>query len=505
MAVRRAAGRRTRRGARGAGQLAVSLESDDGTIVYARAETPAVNVHWQKFEVALTTGRDVKPTTDGRFVIAAEQPGTFWLSLVSLFPPTYHDRANGRRIDIMEKLAAMKPQFIRFPGGNYVEGDTLQERFDWKATVGPLPFRAGHRSCWNYRSTDGMGLLEFMGWCEDLHAQPVLAVYAGYSLRQQCVEPGPLLKPYVQDALDEIEFLTGDAKTTYWGGQRARCGHAQPFQLKYVEIGNEDYFDNSRNYDARFAQFFDAFKAKYPRLQLIATSREVKSRVPDLFDDHYYRSAVEFYKDLHHYDTADRKGPKVFVGEWATREGSPTPDFGGALGDAAWMTSMERNSDLIVMHCYAPLFVNVNQGGMQWQTDLIGYNNLESYGSPAYYAQVMFANHIGNVTPPSVLKADKEVFLPYSVTRQSETGKVYLKVVNPGPEARTVGISLKGAAGIQPDGKAISLRAAGPRETNTIAEPTKIVPLTETLKDVSASFRRTFPGWSITVLELTAR
>lgn len=487
------------------GPLTVSLESADGSQIYARAETPAVNRHWQKCDLTLTTGPDVKPTTDGRFVIAAQNPGRFWMSLVSLFPPTYKDRPNGLRVDIMEKLAAMKPKFVRFPGGNYVEGDTLWERFDWKATVGPLPFRAGHRSCWNYRSTDGMGLLEFMGWCEDLGAQPVLAVYAGYSLRQQCVEPGPLLEPYVQDALDEIEFLTGDAKATYWGAQRAKCGHPEPYKLTYVEIGNEDYFDHSGNYDARFTQFFDAIRAKYPQLQLIATSREVKTRRPDLYDDHYYRSAQAFYKDLQHYDKMVRSGPKVFVGEWATREGDPTPNFNGALGDAAWMTSMERNSDLIVMHCYAPLFVNVNPGGMQWKTDLIGYNGLKSYGSPAYYAQVMFASHVGNVTPRSTLKAADGVFLPYSVTRQTETGKVFLKVVNPGETAREAHIQLKGLAGVQPEGKAITLRAAGPKETNSITEPTKIVPVSEPLKNVTADLRYTFPAWSITVLELTAK
>jgi len=487
------------------GPLTVSLENADGSTVFARAETPVVNKHWQKFELTLTTGADVKPTTDGRFVIAAGNTGRFWLSLVSLFPPTYKDRANGFRIDIMEKLAAMKPQFIRFPGGNYVEGNTLWERFDWKATIGPLPFRAGHPSCWGYRSTDGMGLLEFMGWCEDLGAQPVLAVFAGYSLKQQCVEPGPLLEPYVQDALDEIEFLTGDAKTTYWGAQRAKCGHPEPFKLTYVEIGNEDSFDRTGNYDARYTQFHDAIKAKYPQLQLIATSREAKTRTPDLYDDHYYRSAEAFYKDLQHYDTMDRKGPKVFVGEWATREGDPTPNFNGALGDAAWMTSMERNSDLIVMHCYAPLFVNVNPGGMQWKTDLIGYNNLESYGSPAYYAQVMFAGHIGNVTPKSVLKSEANVFLPYSVTRQTETGRLFLKVVNPGATAQAVTIELKGATKLGSEGQSTTLRATGPTDTNSITEPTKIVPVTEPLKDVAANFSYTFPAWSITVLELPAQ
>jgi alpha-L-arabinofuranosidase len=485
--------------------LTVSLESSDGSTVYAHAESPAVNGKWQHVELQLTTGADVKSTADGRFVITATNPGRFWLSLVSLFPPTYHNRPNGLRVDLMEKLAAMKPKFVRFPGGNYVEGNTLPERFDWKATVGPLPFRGGHPSCWGYRSTDGMGLLEFMGWCEDLEAQPVLAVFAGYALRQQAVEPGPLLEPYVQDALDEIEFLTGDPRTSYWGSLRARYGHPEPFKLTYVEIGNEDSFDRSRSYDARFTQFYDAIKARYPQLQLIATSREAKTRTPDLYDDHFYRSAKDFYRDLGHYDKVDRRGPKVFVGEWATREGEPTPNFQAALGDAAWMTSMERNSDLIVMHCYAPLFVNVNPGGMQWKTDLIGYDGLESYGSPSYYAQVMFASHIGNVTPRSVLKAGEKVFLPCCVSRQTETGKVFIKVVNPGAEAQDLTVELTGATRVQGEGKAITLRAAGPSDTNSITEPTRIVPVTEPLKNVASSFRYTFPAWSITVLEIEAR
>ena len=485
--------------------LSVNLESADGATVFARAETPAANRHWQKVEVKLVTGADAKPATDGRFVISAGATGKFWLTLVSVFPPTYHNRPQGLRVDLMNKLAQMKPQFIRFPGGNYVEGDYLWERFDWKSTLGDLAFRKGHPSCWHYRSTDGMGLMEFMGWCEDLDAQPVLAVFAGYSMRQQPVEAGPLLDPYVQEALEEIEFLTGDAKTTYWGGQRARCGHPEPFALTYVEIGNEDYFDQSGSYDGRFAQFYDAFKAKYPKLQLIATSREVKSRKPDLFDDHYYRSAEQFYKDLQHYDKMDRNGPKVFVGEWATREGEPTPNFNAALGDAAWMTSMERNSDLILMHCYAPLFVNVNPGGMQWKTDLIGYNNLTSYGSPAYYAQVMFANHVGNETPQSVLSVETNVFLPYSVTRETKTGRVFLKVVNPGGLAQSVSLNLEGVASVQDTAQATTLQANSPTDTNSLSEPEKIIPVTREVKGVGARFDYTFPAWSITVLELTVK
>jgi len=216
------------------GPLRVSLESADGSKVYARAQTPTVSKTWQKFEVTLTAGTDANPSSDNRFVISSQDKGKFWLSLVSLFPPTYHDRPNGLRVDIMEKLAAMKPKFIRFPGGNYLEGDNLWERFDWKTTLGPLPFRAGHPGCWGYRSTDGMGLLEFMNWCEDLGAQPVLAVFAGYSMRQQPVEPGLLLEPYVREALGRSR-ISDRRRQDYLLGRATRQGRSPrtvPTQLR---------------------------------------------------------------------------------------------------------------------------------------------------------------------------------------------------------------------------------------------------------------------------------
>ena len=162
-----------------------------------------------------------------------------WLDLVSLFPPTYKGRSDGNRVDLMEKLAAMHPTFLRLPGGNYLEGDHIADRFDWKKTIGRWVDRPTHPSPWRYRSSDGMGLLEFLEWCEDLKMEPVLAVYAGYSLAQEHVDPGPALEPYVQDALDEIEYVTGGADTK-WGAERAKNGHKAPFPLHYVEIGNED-------------------------------------------------------------------------------------------------------------------------------------------------------------------------------------------------------------------------------------------------------------------------
>ena len=248
------------------------------------------------------------------------------MQLLSLFPPTYKDRANGNRTDLMEMMAAMHPAFLRMPGGNYLEGDHVKDRFDWKKTIGPLVDRPTHQGPWNYHSSDGMGLLEFLEWCEDLKMQPVLAVYAGYSLKQDVVKPGPLLEPFVQDALDEIEYVTGDASTK-WGAERVKDGHPAPFPLSYVEIGNEDFFDNSKSYDGRYAQFYDAIKKKYPTLQLIATT-PIHGHVADVVDDHYYKRAEEFFEDVHHYDATDRKGPKIFVGEWATR--------GGHADDELW-------------------------------------------------------------------------------------------------------------------------------------------------------------------------
>ena len=397
------------------GPVTVSIESNDGTKVYLSADVAGIGSKWKKYSTTLRTG-DVSTAMDNRFVISVPRnsSGSLWLSLVSLFPPTYKDRPNGLRPDLMELLGGLKPAFLRFPGGNYLEGNTISERFDWKKTIGPIEERPGHPCPWGYQSTDGLGLLEFLEWCEDLRMEPVLGVYAGYSLAQQRVAAGKDLVPYVQDALDEIEYVSSGPETN-WGAHRAKDGHPEPFHLNYVEIGNEDNFDRGEgSYERRFAQFFDAIRSKYPKLRIIATSR-VTSRVPDLVDDHYYRSARDMERDVKHYDAMDdggrprfsRTGPKIFVGEWATTQGSPTPTLDAALGDAAWMTGMERNSDVVQISCYAPLLVNVNKGASQWGTNLIGYNAIKSFGSPSYYAQKMFSENRGDCVLPTELKADQ--------------------------------------------------------------------------------------------------
>jgi alpha-L-arabinofuranosidase len=511
------------------GPIMVSIVGDDGT-VQAKAQVSHLSGSWQKYQVKLVTG-SVTSSAKNHLLISTNHPGTVWLSVVSLFPPTYKNRANGNREDIMQLLADMKPAFLRFPGGNYLEGNTIATRFDWKKTIGDIAHRPGHMDDgWKYWSSDGMGLLEFLNWCEDLHMQPVLAIYAGYSMHQERVKPGPDLAPYVQDGLDEIEYVTGGPDTK-WGARRAKDGHPAPFKLEYVEIGNEDNFDREPgSYDGRFAQFFDGIKAKYPQLNVIATIK-VNGRTPDVIDEHYYRrSEDEMASHAHDYDERSRSGPKVFVGEWATRVGEPTPNMSAALGDAAWMTGMERNSDLVIMSCYAPLFVNVNKGAMQWRTDLIGYDAISSYGSPAYYAQQMFSTNHGDeilqidapaiptrewqpptptaragAQPPEKPAARQVPLLFFNATRESKSGTIYLKVVNRASTPQSIQVAIDGVTSVDPQGQVIVLAAKSPDDTNSITEPKKLIPVTSRADGLSKGFTREFPAYSITVMRIKAK
>jgi alpha-L-arabinofuranosidase len=502
------------------GPLTISIASEDGKLVYASGRIYGLGPRWQQFELTLKT-RGVVPTAKARLQITLDQPGTVWLGLVSLFPPTWNDRPNGLRKDLMQMLVDLKPKFLRFPGGNYLEGDTVEARFDWKKTLGPIEGRHGHPCPWGYRSTDGMGLLEFLEWCEDMKAEPVLAVYAGYSLRGAHINPGADLDPYVKEALEEIEYVTGDTSTP-WGSHRAKDGHPKPFKLTYVEIGNEDWFDKSKSYDARFAQFYDAIKARYPHLKTISTIAndqpeplQVQSRKPDMIDEHYYRSTDEFLRMSPDYARKyDRSGPEIFVGEWAAHEDArikpwdaaarrqpPTPSMKAALGDAAFMAAMERNSDLILMQCYAPLFVNVNPGARQWRPDLIGYDALSAYGSPSYYAMQMFSRNLGDEILPAQAS---DTSIQGAATRDRKTGEIFIKLVNPEPKPELLQVELKGIASIASKGSVITL-AANPEATNSIEHPRIVVPTTTTLVRLQPVFSYTVPPNSILVLKLKSR
>ena len=379
------------------GPLTVRLESADGKTVWAQASISGLSPEWKKVTGTLTTKTNISPSQKNRLVIATEKSGLLWLSQVSLFPPTYHNRPNGNREDLMEKMAELRPAFLRFPGGNYVDPG----QYHWKDTIGPLKDRTFGQGAWGYRVSNGLGLLEFLLWCEDLRMEPILAVTDGRTGGK--TQNLTNINELAQDAVDEIEYVTGDANTV-WGAKRAKDGHPKPFALRYVEIGNEDFFDTQENYNLRFAKIYDAIRAKYPALQIIATRRDVTSRKPDIIDDHIYASVDGMLRASHNYDNYDRSKPPIFVGEWATTVGSPTPILQAALSDAAYLTGLERNADVVKLTCYAPLLVNVNMGARQWGTNLIGYDALSSFGSPSYYMQAMFAQNKGDFVIPFTLR-----------------------------------------------------------------------------------------------------
>ncbi len=397
-----------------AGPVTASLLTDAGDRTVAKAETAPIGGTWKKYTLEFTTPPDAPTTAGARFVLSASGTGSIDFSFVSLFPPTYRDVPNGLRPDLMQLLAAMHPAFIRLPGGNYLEGSRFADRFAWKRMIGPAEQRPGHMGCWGYRSSDGFGLPEYLLWCRQLGAEPVLALFAGYTLNGDYAHPGsPEMDLYTQEALEEIEYVMGPADSE-WGRRRAADGFPEPFALKYVEIGNEDFFDRSGSYEGRFAQMAKAIRARYPQLKIIATT-PVKSFKPDLVDDHIYAGASTMLRQWDRYDPGSgnpegRKadGVKVFMGEWATQGGSPTPNLQSALSDAVFVMGLERNSDDVLMECYAPLFANVNledpstgqPRGWQWNTNLIGYDALSAFGSPSYHVLALFGQNRGDVVVP---------------------------------------------------------------------------------------------------------
>ena len=505
------------------GPLTIALQSNDGTQTFASAQVGGVTKDWKQLTATLKTASDAPTSAMNRFVITTETPGKYWFNLVSLFPPTFNDRPNGNRVDLMKAMIDLKPAFVRLPGGNYLEGNTVADRFPWKQTLGDLATRPGHNGCWGYRASDGFGLLEYLEWAEDMHAEPVLAVYAGYSLQGEHVKPGPNLEPYVQEALDEIEYVTGDTSTK-WGAKRAKDGHPAPFPLHWVEIGNEDFFENAHTYDGRFTQIFDGIRAKYPDLKLISTvlpsdKNAVHSRTPDAIDQHDYRAAADFEKNASAvFDKWDRKGPKIFEGEWAAFEdrapwekSSPTPptsEWKAALGDGAWLAAMERNADVVALQCYAPLFARVDAGNeLQWRPDLIGYDGLHVYGSGSYYAFQMFSQHHGTSVLSATLAnapAGPVPPLHYSVTKD-DAGKIYIKMVNVTDSPQAVKLALPGAGSVDSTGTVYTLASGKLNAVNSVANPTGLSPVQSQISNAGTNFSYTFPPLSITAMELKSK
>lgn len=373
--------------------LAARLENTDGSVVYAETAFEGIGADWRKFAATLVpSGND----THARLVLAFDQPGTVWLDVVSLFRgETFHDRPNGMRTDLADALDGMSPSFLRFPGGCYVEGHTLADAFQWKKTIGDIETRPGHPAYWGYHSSDGLGYHEYLQLSEDLGAEPLFCINAGMS--HSDVVPLSEMGTYVQDALDAIEYANGDLSTP-WGALRAANGHPEPFGLKYIQIGNEN---GGADYNDRYALFHDAIKADHPEMRLIACvwGGTPTSRPLDLIDEHYYTNPSTFLSYATKYDSYDRDGPKIFVGEYAVTDGYGTlGNLSAALGEAAFMTGIERNCDIVEMASYAPLFGNLNI--LNWKPDAIYFDNSTWFGTPAYHVQKMFANNLGTTLLP---------------------------------------------------------------------------------------------------------
>lgn len=401
-----------RRGVGIAPELTVALEGAMGE-ERARTTVRGLTPRWKRYTVRLTANAD---DADARLALSPGGSGSVWLSVVSLFPEhTWKRRKNGLRSDLAGMVDELRPAFLRFPGGCFVEGgDHLADAFRWKTTLGDIAARPGHQNAiWGYRSTDGLGFHEYLQFCEDLGAEAMFVVNCGMSHKE--LVPMAQLGPWVQDALDGLEYALGPA-TSHWGAVRAKNGHPAPFRLKYVEIGNENgmfggSFGGSREqYAERYRVFYDAIKARYPAVVAIANTP-----IPhpmDLVDDHYYNSPAWFWSNIGLYDQRDRRAPKVYVGEYAVTSDCGKGNLKAGLAEAAWLTGLERNSDVIEMASYAPLFVHTRD--RKWNPDAIVFDSARSYGTPSYYVQRLYARNRPDVilpmdvTPPATAPATEK-------------------------------------------------------------------------------------------------
>ena len=400
------------------GTLKASLQSREGKMLGETLITNKLTKGWQKVSATI-----VAEASDPQavFHLQFEKPSTVLLDVVSLFPPTFKGRENGCRIDLAEKLQALKPAFMRFPGGCYVEGNHKPENaYHWERTVGPIERRPGHMNAnWGYPTTDGLGFHEFLQLAEDLGAKPLYVVNIG--IWHGGCTPLNELQPWIDECLGALEYANGPV-TSHYGKMRAENGHPEPFNIAYIEIGNENYnyhmennSDQSDHYPERFRMFYDAIKARFPEVQCIGNVESWGTDYPkwrnsnpvDILDEHYYRNPAWFVNQYHRFDNYDRRGPIIYPGEYAVTQGyGTTGNMNAAMGEAVFMMGMENNADIVRMSSYAPIFVNEN--GIQWRPDMIRFNSGQSFGTPSYWVQQLFPNHVGN----RVVKSDLQWNIP---------------------------------------------------------------------------------------------
>ncbi|KAH7911175.1 glycoside hydrolase family 51 protein [Hygrophoropsis aurantiaca] len=497
------------------GSVTVGLQSMEGE-VYASATIPVSGSQtaWKQVAVALkptssptTTTNNFTITFDG--ATAAGQ--TIDFAMFSLFPPTFKDRANGLRIDVATTLYDMKPSFFRLPGGNNL-GQTFSTRWQWNATVGALVDRPGRMGDWGYVNTDGLGLMEYMYLCEDMEMEPIMAVWAGYSLDGESL-PEDELWPYIQQAIDQINFVIGDPAQSEAAALRASLGRPEPFPLTYVEIGNEDFFA-SESYIYRWRDFAGNLTATFPQLRFIATSypfNPIIEPTPLQYDNHVYQTPSWFAENAFYYDSFERNGTYYFEGEYAVISTNASNLYGtiaeghlmyptvqGSTSEAAFMTGLERNSDIVFAASYAPLLVNV--ASYQWTPNLVAYDAANVYPSTSYYVQQLFSLNRGDEYLPSTLPTYNGT-LYWSVTRSNTAGEVLIKIANTDTPAQDLTFILP-YTDVSPTGTAQVL-AGAPTASNSPTTPNAVVPVTSSIL-TGQTFNYTAPGYSVSVLTIKA-
>ena len=385
------------------GGLKARLISADGRTVYAETTVDAaIGKKWNKYTAELTVNAN---DPKAQFELVFDGKGTVTLDVVSLFPPTFMNRPNGLRPDLAQLLYNIRPKFVRFPGGCYVEGQESPENaFHWEKTIGPIEQRPGHKNVnWRYRTSDGMGFDEYLQLAEDLNAKPLYVVNVG--LWHGGMTPVDSIQPWIDECMNALEYANGPVTSKY-GALRAKNGHPEPYNIEYLEIGNEnnqpDPALQSDHYYERFKKFKDAVLAKYPNMHLIGNvvawgddnpTWDSKESV-ELLDEHYYRNPAWFAENFNKYDTYNRKGSEIYVGEYAVTQGfGNMGSLDAALGEAVYMMGIENNSDIVTMASYAPIFANLND--RMWAPDMIQFTSDKVFGTPSYYVQNLMANNVG--------------------------------------------------------------------------------------------------------------
>ncbi len=517
------------RGVSGAPVLRVKLYGGDGTLLDSTVLTDFSN-DWAK-RTATLHPRDTD--AKARLAVVLEGKGTVDLDMISLFPQhTWKNRPGGLRADMVQLLADLHPGFMRFPGGCIVEGSVLKRRYQWKNTIGPIEDRHLLIDRWNYEfehrptpdyfQSFGLGFFEYFQLCEDIGAEPLPVLNCGMACQFNSGElcPLPELGPYIQDALDLVEFANGATNTT-WGAKRAGMGHPEPFNMKLLGIGNEQW---GQQYIDRYARFAKALKEKYPDIQLVSAAgpdpgdqrfqfawAKLRALKADIIDEHCYATPDWFFNNTHRYDHYDRTGPKVFMGEYAAQSVGIVStknqnNLECALSEAAYLTGLERNADVVRMASYAPLFANTE--AWQWKPDLIWVDSLNAYATPNYYVQQLFSRNRGSVVLPLELGGVDPLpsglqNLYASAVHDDATGENIIKVVNPDVAAQNTQIVLDGVQNVAPTATEIVL-AGNPEDVNSMLQPEKISPVQSQLENVGAKFSCVFAPHSVTVLRIKA-